>query len=215
MSLLSRLSTLGGVDPLPTTLGLSVRPTAPRLVEPAPKQVAPGLFRRADGKLFTDFPLPKAPELQHSRVSLPQAEDGFHEAAAAAALASAVDPASAVLTALDDERARIVALLTSIRARAGETWQPGSNIVGLRPGDKLMPFEYLYLRPHLSAWNLAVSETTKPSGGLGMVWTVLRKVEINEVVPIELVQNNLVWPRDKPGMYRSVPGSQGLVYRAH
>lgn len=59
---LKSLSQLGAADPLPLQLGPKVEKPADTATASAAKQVAPGIFQQADGKLFTQLPLPPKPE---------------------------------------------------------------------------------------------------------------------------------------------------------
>lgn len=60
---LKSLSQLGAADPLPLQLGPKVE--KPNVAKTAPdhKQVAPGIFQQADGRLFTQLPLPPRPKV--------------------------------------------------------------------------------------------------------------------------------------------------------
>ncbi len=69
MSMLNRLSTIGGVDALPTTLGPPIKPQVAACPPVPPKEVSPGVFRSADGKLFTNLPKPPAPQLAPTSIA--------------------------------------------------------------------------------------------------------------------------------------------------
>lgn len=204
MSMLNRLSTLGGVDPLPTALGPAIKSPAASPVASEPKRIAPGLMRGPDGKLYTDLPVPPtlAPQQPEPPLNAPGAGEVFFLTNPTAGVRPSSGNSSASQAA--------IAAAVRIRARHGETWAPDSGVQGLRPGDRLFVDELLAVQDFLPDLKLQVV-AQPPAGENSVPFRLYLALKRGESCPKELLEDGLVLPEDGTYSYSDI--SSGFVQR--
>lgn len=196
MSMLNRLSTIGGVDPLPTALGPTIKLPAVSPAAGEPKRIAPGLMRGPDGKLYTDLPVPPklAPQQPEPPLNAPGAGEVF----------SLTNPTAGVRPATEPGSKEYVRTVRTIRTRRGDTWEPGSP--GLYPGDQLTAEEL-----EVVSWTLSHRQLVACHKPGIFPYTLLLRVEVGDTVPLGVVQDGLVWPAS--GRYASITDAPYLAKR--